>query len=303
VPALRAIAGWGRCIGTDFRAAIEHAEAGLAAETHGRECGWLHDVLAHCAYFSGDVDLGLRHGESEVARARADGDPYRLAYVLADSGTHASLSGHPDIAAVKTAEALTLAGATGCPSVVSMAQLAQGFLHRCRDEPLQAIEWFRRAADLADSVDSTWTSGICRGELALLLALHGDPAEALTLGLDEFGRFRRAGDDSRTRGVVRMVIPALHRLLGPEGWPDLVRLHGGTRGRPMIAEPHNDRAVDEVVASIESDLGAAVVADALARGSAMTDRAVFDLAQDAMEAARSAEQTAQLPSSGDDPPE
>jgi len=285
VPALRAIAGWGRCIGADFATAIEHAEAGLAAEPAGGESGWLHDVLAHCAYFSGDADLGLLHGEAEVARARADGDAYRLAYVLADRGTHASLSGHPEIAAAHTAEALRLAESTGCPSVLSMAQMAQGFLHRYRDEPVQAIEWLHRAAELADTVDSRWTSGICRGELAVLLALHGDPAEALTLGLEQFGRFRRAGDDGRTRGVVRMVIPALHRLLGQDRWPDLVTLHAGTRGRPMIEEPHNDRAVDEVVARIAGELGTAVVADALARGSAMADRAVFDLAQAAMGAA------------------
>jgi hypothetical protein len=245
-------------------------------------------VLAHCAYFSGDTGLGLCHGDAEVARARADGDPYRLAYVLADRGVHAGLTGHPDLAASHTAEALTLAELTGCPSLVSMAQLAQGFLHRCRDEPIQAIEWLQRAAELADSVDSTWTSGICRGELALLLALHGDPVEALTLGLGQFGRFRRAGDDGRTRGVIRQVIPALHRLLGRERWHDLLTLHAGTWGRPMIVEPHNDRAVDEVVAVIEAEIEASVAADAMARGSVMTDRAVFDLAQEAMEAARDA---------------
>jgi predicted ATPase len=49
-PALHAIAGWGRCIAGDFDAASDHARQGLAAEMSGGvECGWLHDVLAHCA--------------------------------------------------------------------------------------------------------------------------------------------------------------------------------------------------------------------------------------------------------------
>ena len=68
VPALHAIAGWSRCIAGDFAAATEHAHRGLTAEAvGGRECGWLHDVLAHCAYFQGDADTGLAHGDAEIA--------------------------------------------------------------------------------------------------------------------------------------------------------------------------------------------------------------------------------------------
>ena len=73
-----------------------------------------------------------------------------------------------------------------------MAQLAKGFASRV-DDPEQSIEWFKRAAALADTVDSTWTSAICCGELSMMLALHGDPHEALQLGLAQVLAFRRAG--------------------------------------------------------------------------------------------------------------
>ena len=79
-----------------------------------------------------------------------------------------------------------------------MAQLAKGFASRV-DDPEQSIEWFKRAAALADTVDSTWTSAICRGELSMMLALHGDPHEALQLGLAQVLAFRRAGDTARVR--------------------------------------------------------------------------------------------------------
>ena len=284
-PVLHAVAGWGRCIAGDFGAAMEHANQGLAAELRGGiECGWLHDVLAHCAFFQGDVEGGLAHSNREIERARAAVDSYRLGYVLADSGTHASLQGETQLGLERAEEALALAEQIDNPSAISMAQLAHGFAYRDRD-PIRAIEWFRRAADLADTVDSTWTNGICRGELTLLLALHGDPHEALEMGLAQFSQFRRAGDAARTRGLVRMAIPALHQLLEHDDWTDLVALEAGTADRPHIREPFNDQAIDRVISRITDHIGKVALAEGTSRGIGMDDRAVFDLGQRLMQAA------------------
>ena len=284
-PVLHAAAGWARCIAGDFDAATAETHKGLAAERRGSmECGWLHDVLAHCAFFQGDVEGGLVHSDTEIERARSDGDPYRLAYVLADSGTHASLHGDVQLGLERAGEALTLAEEIGNPSAISMAQLAHGFGHR-DSEPVQAIAWFRQAADLADTVDSSWTTGICRGELTVLLALHGDPHEAIEMGLAQFVRFRRAGDAARARGVVRMAIPALHHLLQPDDWTDLLALEGGTADRPHIREPFNDQAVARVMSRITDRVGAEAVAEGTSRGMGMDDSAIFDLGQRLMQAA------------------
>jgi hypothetical protein len=282
-PALHAIAGWSRCIAEDFTAAIDHAHRGLAAETTGdRECGWLHDVLAHCAYFQGDAETGLAHGETEIARARAAADPYRLSYVLADSSIHAELNGNSELAEERAGEALGVATNTKNPAVLSMAQLGQGFLHQTRD-PIQAIEWFRRSADLADTVGSTWTSGICRSQLSHLLAVHGEPREAVQLAAAQIRAFRRAGDIGRARSVIRKGIPALHKLTDNSRLDELVVLDAGTADRPHVREPFIDQSIAGIVDAITGLIGARAVNDAISRGKAMDDRAVFEQAIRMME--------------------
>lgn len=276
-PTLHAIAGWSRNIAGDFQAAIDHAHQGLEAERRGgRECGWLHDVLAHCAYFQHNDHDGLELSRQEILRARRASDPGRLSYVLADSAIHAVLSGHHDLGAEQIDEALHLAETLRNPSLVSLAQLARGFLHR-QHNPTQAIQWFQRAATLADTVESAWTASICRGELTLLLALNGDPVEAVDLGLSQFLRFRRAGDLSRAHSVLRLSIPAVHRLTDRQHWDDLVTLEAGTASRPMVNEPFNNDAIATVLTNIERDLGPQAIMDARTRGLAMNDDTLFEL--------------------------
>jgi predicted ATPase/DNA-binding SARP family transcriptional activator len=281
-PALHAIAGWSHCIGGNFAAAADYACRGLRAEQDGgRECGWLHDVLAHCAYFQRNDQEGLEHSHDEIDRARRSGQPHRLSYVLADSGVHAVLAGHTDLGASRTREALALAESTGNPSLVSMAQLAHGFLHR-EQNPIEAITWFRRALALADTVDSTWTAGMCRGELCLLLTLHGDSADALELGAAQFQKFRRAGDLSRAHSILRMAIPALQRHLDQEHWTDLVTLDAGTASRPFVNEPFSNQANAAVIETIRASLGIDAVNRAVLRATDMDDDALFELGLDAI---------------------
>jgi hypothetical protein len=111
-----------------------------------------------------------------------------------------------------------------------------------------------------------------------MLALHGDAHEAVELGLTQLLAFRRAGDTARVRGIVRMVIPALHRLVQPSQSLDLAVLHGGTADRPHVKEPFLDHAVTDVVAQIAGGAGADAVAQAASRGSRMPDQDVFELA-------------------------
>lgn len=283
LPIVHATAGWGCCISGAFEAAIDHASRGLDAETAGGDpCGWLHDVYAHAAYFQGHADEGQEHGETEIARARAGTDPYRLGYVLADNSIHAGLAGNAEIALERAEESLRLATTTGNPSLLSMAYLAYAFAEREAD-PLLAIDYLRRATTLAESVGSTWTTSIARGELAVLLALHGDSTEAIELVGDLLQGFRRAGDEARARGVVRMAIPALYRVLDEERWHELVTLDAGTADRPHVQEAFIDLAIEA---------GAAQISDPDVRrratqfGSTLDDCAVFALASEVMRSAQ-----------------
>jgi predicted ATPase len=285
-PALLATAGWGRCIAGDHEAAIGFATRGLEIEpTVQQSNGWLHDILAHCAYFKGDNDEGLAQADVEITRARAADDPYRLSYVLADSAVHAGLAGRDDIATPRAKEALALANRIGNPTAISMAQLTIGFITQA-DSPAEAISWLRASANLADTVQSHWTSAVCRGELALLLSLHGDPNEATQLLLDQFHTFRRAGDPGRVRNVILQAIPALHQLLGQEAQLDLVTLYHGSRNRPHIRIPLVDDAIADIFDQIQNDHGEAEVTAARARGDALPDTAIFDLASNLIEAAQ-----------------
>jgi len=283
LPILHATAGWGCCISGAFDAAIDHAKRGLDAEASGGDrCGWLHDVFAHAAYFQGNSDEGLAHGETEILRARAGTDPYRLGYVLADNSIHVGLAGNAEVALKRAEESLRLARTTGNPSLLSMAYLALGFAKRVVD-PLLAIDYLRQAATVAESVESTWTTSIARGELAVLLALHGDSTEAIQLTGDLFQGFRRAGDEARARGAVRMAIPALYRVLDENRWHELVTLDAGTADRPHIKEAFIDLAIEA---------GAAKIADPDVRrrasqlGVTLDDSAVFALASEVMRSAQ-----------------
>jgi hypothetical protein len=238
----------------------------LAAEAlGGLECGWLHDVLSHVAFFQGDQAEGLRHQEAEIERARRNGDPYRLAYALADCGAHAGLAGNGALARQHSAEALTVAQRLGNPAVVSMSLLATAYAQRV-DDPIAAIDWYRRAAAVADTIECTVTSGNCRAELALLHSLHGDALEAVRLFDEELRAFRRAGAAARVRGTIRHAIPALYRLVGRQRGIDIATLDAGTFSRPHIRPSFSDGAIAEITAEIASGDG-----DALARASRIAD--------------------------------
>jgi predicted ATPase/DNA-binding SARP family transcriptional activator len=291
-PALHAIAGWAACMGGDLGDAAAHAHLGLTAEAAGgAECGWLHDVLAHVAYFRGEVAEGLGHHEMEIERARRSGDPYRLGYVLADIGAHAALAGDSRLGQQRAAEALTIAQHLGNPAIASMALFATAYAQR-DDDPIAAIDSLRRAAALADTIESSGTSSNCRAELALLLSLYGDPLEAARLIDDQLRAFRRAGAVGRVRGTIRNAIPVLYRLLGPDRGGDIVILDAGTTSRPHIRQPFHDVAIAEITAQIAAEVDNDVVARAARTAESLSDD---DLAERALELIHEATATATAP--------
>jgi hypothetical protein len=204
--------------------------------------------------------------------------------VLADSGIHASNDGDTRLGLERADEALRLAEQIGNPAGVSVAQLAHGVGTRAED-PAQSIEWFRKASVLADTIESKWTSATCRAELSLMLALHGDPDEAVELGLTQLLAFRRAGDAARVRGSIRLALPAFHRLVEPSLLVQLVVLDAGTANRPYVKRQFNEQAISAVVAQIADVVGQEAVDQAASRGARMPDQEVFELALRMLEAA------------------
>ena len=227
------------------------------------------------------------HPADEIGRARASGDRYRLSYVLADSGVHAMLSGGGDggveVGRGRADEALALARGLGNPALVSMAQMAQGFAHQSTD-PALAIDWFRRGAALADHVDSRWTAGICRGELALLLSLHGDPVEALGRALEQV---RRSAGPGTARGCGRSSRSPCLR------WSSCSQRRGGRRSssstqpsRPVPSSGNRSwkRPWRRCWHGIAATLGPDAMARSVAIGRGLDDATLFDMATATMEA-------------------
>src|SRR6185503_20255738 len=137
--------------------------------------------------------------------------------------------------------------------------------------------------ELADTIGSTWTSGICRSELSHLLAIHGDSRAAIQLGLPQIRAFRRAGDLGRLRSAIRMCIPALHKLTDEALLAEIIVIDAGTADRPHVREPHIDETVAAVLEAIADTIGPQAVSDAVTRGKVMDDRALFEQAIQMME--------------------
>jgi hypothetical protein len=76
-----------------------------------------------------------------------------------------------------------------------------------------------------------------------------------------------------------MAIPALHRVLGEDTWPDLVTLDAGTADRPHVQEAFIDQAIAEAAAEMsDPDLRSR----AAELGATLDDPAVFALATQIM---------------------
>lgn len=250
-PTLFATAGWGRCIAGDFDAAIDLAKRGLAVESHSLSCGWLHDVLAHADYFR--ARDGRSHSHDEIERARADGDRYRLAYVLADSAMHEYMAGALEEGRALADEAVELAEASGCPSILGMAYAARS-MSLLDVDPAAARVAARRAARIGASVDAGWVKSVVAVWLLLLAREDDDRSEDLRVTRDALVTYRRAGDEVRVRNVVQSCLPALLVSLSEDDLPELARLHGSSLDRPMMKAAFIDERVEPALGELERRL-------------------------------------------------
>jgi predicted ATPase/class 3 adenylate cyclase len=266
---LYATAGWGRCIAGDFDAATAYAEQGLLAEHRTRQqCGWLHDVLGHVQFFQANNDAGLEPSHAEIDRARASSDRYRLAYVLADNAMHEYLAGNATIARARADEALLLADAQQCPSLVGIAHAARSMTQLDVD-PDEARSSARKAARAAGAVEAGWTKNVVTVWLILLAVDHADRIQDLELARDAIESYRRAGDEVRVRTVVNNCLPVLLRILPAAATVELAELHGACLDRPRMKAALFDAYVEPAIAEIEARLGPAF-AEAVQRGRELT---------------------------------
>lgn len=267
---LFATAGWGRCIAGEFDKAIDLANHGLEAERRtGQECGWLHDVLGHAHFFQANNDAGLDHSHAEIDRARTAGDRYRLAYVLADNAMHQYMAGNSEAARTGADEALALAEAQQCPSLIGVAYAARSMTQLDVDSD-EARAAARTAARVASTVDAGWTKNVVTTWLVLLAVDRTDRSSDLVLAREAIDSYWRAGDEVRARTVAYNCLPVLAAVLGPDGVDELAQLHGANQDRPKMKGAFIDEYLTRAIADIESVLGSAAFAAAVGRGRELT---------------------------------
>ena len=250
-PILFATAGWARNKAGDWDEAIGCATNGLDAESQPNavECGWLHDVLAHTAFFTGDIGEGDRNSRLEIERARTNGDPYRLAYVLGDNSAHQATAldptRAPDLVPI-CEQALALAHQAGAPSVIGNALHTLGATLRYVDRA-RAVETLRQGITVAERVDAAFVVAACSFHLAQACA--DDPDEAVELLHETLHRLSTLTPHLFSISAAVAVAP-INDVLGDEAAPDIAWLLGAVSTQPG---PH-DVAIDHTNNTLRLDL-------------------------------------------------
>lgn len=179
------------------------------------------DVLADVGVYEGDVHSALVYYDSEVARARRDGDPLRLVWTLYCVAICHAMLRTADAGLPAAEEALQVAEATANPTARLMARYALGLVLK-KSEPERALMLFDDAAELAASVQNSWWYGSALMEAAATRAVHGDPATAARMFIDVLDHWDRVGDWGQQWVNLRYVTRLLVRLGADD---DAVALH------------------------------------------------------------------------------
>ena len=170
-------------------------------------------MLGHAQFFQANNDAGLDHSHAEIDRARDSGDRYRLAYVLGRQ-RHARVHGRKRRSwrGRGADEALVLAEAQQCPSLIGIAHAARSMTQLDVD-PDEARAAARKAARVAGTVEAGWTKNVVTSWLVLLAVDRADRRPDLVLARDALDSYRRAGDEIRVRDVVDNCLPVLLKAL------------------------------------------------------------------------------------------
>lgn len=222
-------AAWNQADHVLARALAARADGRIPGRGTGR-IAYPGDVLADVALYEGRPAEALRHYDTEVARARREGDPIRLVWALFYVAIcHAALR-NPDAGLQAAQEALAVAEPTANPTAQSMADYAMGLVLK-KSQPDRALALFDEAAELAASAHNFWWHGIALMEAASTRAVHGDPNTAAAEFITVLDHWDRVGDWSQQwlnlRYVTRLLVrlgadedaAVLHRALVDAGKP------------------------------------------------------------------------------------
>jgi hypothetical protein len=211
-------------------------------------------VLAHVAFWRGDVDEGLHQGQIEIDRARRQGDPYRLAYVLGDNAAHcATAIDLDDLTPMveRCEDAVVLARSCGAPSVLGNALHTLGATLRYVD-PVAARSALGEGLALGRDVDARFVVSVCSMHLAAIAATESS-TEAISV-IDESLRHLRGRDPSLFRFAVSAALGTWCEVIGDRYAAELAWVRGAVDalpgGRDVAIEERNAHLRTELVARL-----------------------------------------------------
>lgn len=206
-------------------AAVDSGDPRVAASAH--------DTLANVGMYTGDLTLSSEHGAAQVDIGARVGDTTMQTFGIL-SEVLADVYGGDLAAARRTFEARP---SVGPASVTSTAWLSygEGELLAAEGDDLGAIDRFRRAVELGESVDNRFVVGVAQVAELAARTRAGDAADSLRAFEEVLVRYRRQHDVTHAVTALRNLIvllvregrdePAM-RLLGALSAPTVKATYG-----------------------------------------------------------------------------
>ena len=283
-PTVAGMAGWGVGLRGDLDAAVDWTDRGLAVldgDDDPRAAPPL-EVRMHTCMWQGDIDGCL---EAAAWGRRVAKDPYELVphYI---PGLALTYAGRPEEALTHGEDAQAAADRLGNPSMRAMVRYARGEALLELDPP-RALRPLQQAAELAAEVDNRMVLGVVDVSLVSLQARHGEAREALDTFVAVIDRLHDAGDWTHLWTGLRGLVGVLIQIGGDEDAGVLLgAVHEADNAPPVYGEDAKRLAAAD--AELAGRLGPADLADAQARGCAMTDHEAIAFAQAAIGRAQTA---------------
>jgi hypothetical protein len=189
---------------------------------------------------------------------------------------HEYMVGNVEAGRTGADEALALAEAQQCPSLIGVAHAARSMTQLDVD-PDEARAAARKAARAAGTVDAGWTKNVVTTWLVLLAVERSDRRSDLVLAREAIDSYRRAGDEMRAWTVAHNCLPVLLAVLAPDGTDELAQLHGASLDRPIMKGAFMDEYLNPAIANLESMLGSTAFAAAVDRGRELTTSQAAEL--------------------------
>ncbi len=268
-PLMIAVQAYGAWVRGEYDTALQLAYAARGEEEAGgvEPCGLVERVLANVMWTVGRADDGMVEGARNIELAQESGDQSRLAHAYYMSSVSRSSIGEHDEGRALAVRAREAGAATGSPTDVASAWVADGFA--AVSDEVAALEAFDTADRLARSAGNRWMSAFARTEASGLLVQRGDLVAGCAGLADMVDLWYRAGEWSQQWHTLSRCVIALDRIGQPEIAAEAV---GAIEAHAILGAPPSMttlRAIAfETRDSLPEKLGSARSDDLLAAGAA-----------------------------------